>query len=105
MMAIMASLPFANSAEQLLSLLSRVRRRQHLEAIVAGSAALVIIEAAAELNEAEVGGNLGPTWPQGPWTLPQGRWGYRRTSSQRMGTGIRASASQKTQVAACANPR
>ena len=45
---------------QLFGLLSRVRGGQHLEAVVARSSALVIIEAAAELHEAEVRGNLCP---------------------------------------------
>ena len=45
---------------ELFRLLSRVRGGQHLEAVVARGAALVVIEAAAELHEAEVRGNLCP---------------------------------------------
>ena len=45
---------------ELFRLLSRVRGGQHLEAVVARCAALVVIEAAAELHETEVRGNLCP---------------------------------------------
>ena len=45
---------------QLLGFLSRVGGGQHLEAIVAGGAGLVVIEATAELHESEVRGNLRP---------------------------------------------
>ena len=45
---------------ELFGLLSRIRGGQHLEAIVTGSSALVVIESTAELYEAKVRGNLRP---------------------------------------------
>ena len=48
-------------SRQLLSLLFGIRRSQDLESIVTRSAALVVIEATAELDKAEVRSNLGPS--------------------------------------------
>ena len=46
---------------ELLGLLLRIRRSQHLEAIVTRSAGLVVIEATAELDEAKVRSDLSPS--------------------------------------------
>ena len=46
---------------QLLGLLLRIRRSQDLEPIVTGSAALVVIEATAELDKAKVRSDLSPS--------------------------------------------
>ena len=51
---------------QLLGLLFRIRRSQHLEAVVTRGAGLVVIEATAELDKAEVRSDLGPS---GHWNL------------------------------------
>ena len=80
---------------QLFGLLSRVRGGQHLEAVVAQSSALVVIEAAAELHEVEVRRQSVPSLRQAPWRLPQAHSGCRRTSSRRAAIRSQASCKQK----------
>ena len=48
-------------SRQLLGLLLGIRRSQDLESIVTRSASLVVIEATAELDKAEVRSDLGPS--------------------------------------------
>ena len=59
---------------QLLSLLLRIRRSQHLEAVVTRSAGLVVVEATAELDEAKVRSDLSPSchWNLGNCRKPVG---------------------------------
>ena len=88
---------------QFLSLLSRIRGGQHLEAIVAGSAGLVVIEATAEFHEAKVRGNLRPAghWHLGDsgkaiWDvseLQSSRWRQKSRPQNKKGLQACASAS------------